>query len=152
SNYVMLNTGQPTHAFDAGKISKNAETLEIIIREAADGEKVTILTGETVTLKKNMYVIADATKGDALDVCGVKGGLGTGVTNETADLFVSVGNYDPVLLRRTAQSLKIFTDASLRFQNNLSPEIAAFGMRDLLKMITDVAGGTIEGVIDDYAM
>lgn len=151
SNFVMLNMGQPTHAFDADKITWDGEVLKIDIRAAKEGEEVTILSGEKHTLGKDMYVIADGTKGVALDIAGIKGGLESGVTENTENIFISSGNYDGTLLRRTSQSLKIFTDAVSRFQNRPSPELTAYGMRDLVRLVKDVAGGELVGVIDEYA-
>lgn len=148
SNFVMLHIGQPTHAFDADKIGWDGDTLRIAIREAKDGEKLHILTGEELTLGKGMYVIADATRGNALDVAGIKGGRDTGITENTKTLFISSGNYDGTLLRKTAQKLSLFTDASQRFQNRPSPELTAYGMRDLLALIREVAGGEVLGVLD----
>lgn len=150
SNLVMLDIGQPNHAFDAGKLSQSGGKIAIDIRKANEGEKVTILSGEEYTLSENVYVIADAGSGVALDVAGIKGGLASGITEETKDLFISVGNYDAACLRKASQSLRLVTDASQRYQNGPSPELTLFGMRDVLHMIAEVAGGKLEGVIDVY--
>ncbi len=145
TNYVMLNLGQPAHAFDAAVSSH-----KIVIRKATQGEKVTTLTGDTYELTDRMYVFGNALTGEALDVAGIKGGQNSGVTEKTTDLFISIGNYDGTTIRKTAQGLKLFTDASSRFQNRPSPELTAYGMRDLLALLRDVAGGTLEGVVDIY--
>ena len=150
TNYVMLNLGQPTHAFDAGKIAWSGDVLKIDIRSAKEGEKMQILSGEEYTLTPDMFVIADATSGNALDLAGLKGGLASGITDTTTDLFVSVGNYDGTLIRKMSQKLKLFTDASQRFQNRPSPELCVYGMRDLLQLLAAVAGGEVVGVIDVY--
>ncbi|MEN9390137.1 MAG: hypothetical protein RLZZ283_237 [Candidatus Parcubacteria bacterium] len=145
TNYVMLNLGQPTHAFDALKSSS-----KIAIRKAKAGETVTTLSGETYELSEKMHVFANVETGEVLDVAGIKGGLNSGVTESTTSIFISVGNYDGTTIRKTAQALKLFTDASSRFQNRPSPELTAYGMRDLLALIAEVAGGTLEGVVDTY--
>lgn len=150
SNFVMLNIGQPTHAFDAGKISKSGEVLQVDIREAKKGERVLLLSGDEKELKEKVYIFADGTNGTPLDIAGIKGGMDSGVTDATTDLFISVGNYDGTLLRKSAQSMQVFTDASQRFQNRPSPELTAYGMRDLLAMISEVAGGELVGIIDIY--
>ncbi|MDB5245421.1 MAG: Phenylalanine--tRNA ligase [Parcubacteria group bacterium] len=152
TNYVMLNIGQPMHAFDLAKIAEDAEggVTSISIRRAAAGEQVTVLTGETYTLTTNMFVIADATSGAALDIAGLKGGMASGITEATTDLLVSVGTYEGTAIRKMSQALKLWTDASLRYQNKISPELGAYGMRDILKLITDVAGGKVVGVVDVY--
>ncbi len=151
TNYVMLNIGQPMHAFDAGKITKDASgTLSIAIRPAQNGEKITILSGEEYALTEDAFVIADDTRGTALDIAGIKGGALSGITQTTTDLFISVGNYDGTRIRKTSQRLKIFTDAVQRYQNRPSSELCAYGMRDILALITEVAGGEILGVVDVY--
>lgn len=150
TNYVMLDLGQPLHAFDAGKITRDGEVLRITIRESASGEKITLLTGEEYELSQGIYVIADKTSGSALDVAGIKGGMVSGITEGTVDLFVSVGNYDGTLVRKASQRLKIFTDASQRYQNRPTPELTAYGMRAILALIKEVAGGELVGVVDVY--
>lgn len=150
TNYVTLNVGQPLHAFDAGKIAKKDSVLHIGVRQAQEGESITALTGETYTLPTGALVICEANEGTALDIAGVKGGMHSAITAETTELFVSVCNFDGPTIRKTAQTLNLFTDASLRFQNKISPELAPYGMRDVLALILDVAGGEVVGVNDLY--
>lgn len=150
SNFVMLNTGQPSHAFDAGKISKSGDVLKIDIRQAKKSEKVRLLSGEEKELNEKAYIFADGTKGTPLDLAGIKGGMDSGVSDSTTELFISAGNYDGTLIRKSAQAMNVFTDASQRFQNRPSPELTAYGMRDLLALISEVAGGELVGVIDIY--
>lgn len=151
TNYVTLNMGQPLHAFDARKIAWHDGKLHITVRGAGKDEKITALTGETYTLPEGALVIAEAVEGTALDIAGIKGGAASAITEDTTDLFVSVANFDGPAVRKTAQSLNLFTDASLRFQNKISPELAAYGMRDVLALIQEVAGGEVLGVNDVYA-
>ncbi|MEK9160577.1 MAG: phenylalanine--tRNA ligase subunit beta [Patescibacteria group bacterium] len=150
SNYVMLDIGQPSGAFDLAKLKPENGVYKIDIRRAAQGEKFLALTGETYELSDTMFVFSDAVGGLVMDVAGVKGGKESGVTEATTDLFLSVGNYDGTLIRRTAQKLHLFTDASSRFQNRPSPELTAYGMRDILALLAEVTGGTVEGVVDFY--
>lgn len=150
TNAVMLNIGQPLHAFDLGKISKDGDVARITIRRAQEGEEVSVLSGDTYTLTPDTFVIADSTSGTALDIAGLKGGLHSGVDEKTVDLFISVGTYDGTLIRKTSQKLKLWTDASLRYQNRPSAELCAYGMRDIIKLITDIAGGELVGVVDVY--
>lgn len=150
TNFVTLNMGQPLHAFDAKKIEWHNGVLNIGVRGAKENEEITVLTGETYTLPKGALVISEAKSGTALDIAGVKGGAASAITNNTTDLFVSVCNFDGATIRKTAQALNLFTDASVRFQNKISPELAAYGMRDILALITEVAGGTVVGVNDVY--
>ena len=148
-NYVMLDIGQPSGGFDLGKLAQENGVTKIDIRRAKKGEKITVLTGEEYELPENSFVFADA-QGQLLDIAGIKGGLSSGVTESTTDLFISAGNYDGTLLRKTAQALKLFTDASSRFQNRPSPELTAYGMRAILDLVKEVAGGEVVGVVDFY--
>ncbi|MBV9349779.1 MAG: phenylalanine--tRNA ligase subunit beta [Patescibacteria group bacterium] len=150
TNYLTLDMGQPMHAFDARKISWSGDILKIDIRRSEENEKVRILSGEEYLLPAGTLVIADGTSGEALDIAGIKGGFASGITDETTDLFISVGNYDGPLIRRTAQALKLFTDASTRYQNKPSPELVAYGMQRAAKLFADLAGGALSGVIDLY--
>lgn len=151
TNYVMLNIGQPLHAFDAGKLGKGADGKYVIgVRGAKSGESITTLTGETYTLPEGTTLITDATDQSAIGIAGVKGGMGAKVDEHTTDLVIESANFDGTRTRKTSQQLKLWTDASLRYQNKLSPELTSYGMRDVLALITDVAGGTVEGIVDIY--
>lgn len=150
TNYVTLNMGQPLHAFDANKIHWNDGALQIAVRETEEGEKIVVLSGEEYLLPKGTVVIAEALSGKPLDIAGIKGGTVAAIDERTSDIYVSVANFDGTSVRRTAQALKLFTDASLRFQNRPSPWLCAYGMRDVLALITEVAGGKVAGVVDEY--
>ena len=150
TNFVTLNMGQPLHAFDAGKIARTDGRLVVGIRHARDGEQVVSLSGETYTLTERMLVICEGKDGKALDIAGIKGGADTGVDEGTTELLVSVANFDGTTTRQTAQTLKLWTDASQRFQNKLSPDLVAYGMRDILALIQEIAGGEVVGVADVY--
>ncbi len=151
TNYVMLNIGQPLHAFDAGKLLDTVDGKKSIsVRAAHGGEKITTLTGEEYTLTPATLLIADGVSGAALGIAGVKGGTRAGITEATTDLIIESANFDGTRVRKTSQALKLWTDASLRFQNTLSPEFAAYGMRDVVALILELAGGELQGVVDSY--
>lgn len=150
TNYVMLNIGQPLHAFDASKLASKDGTYAIGVRSAKEGETITTLSNDTYTLTPSITLITDAHADAAIALAGVKGGKHAEVDANTTDIIVESANFDGTTTRRAAQALKLFTDASLRFQNRPSPELAAFGMRDVLALITSIAGGTVEGVTDVY--
>ena len=150
TNYVTFDIGQPLHAFDADKIAQDNGVLAIRIRETDEGEKITTLSGDDFDLPKGTIVIAEAGSGKPLDIAGVKGGAASAITEDTKDLYVSVANFDGTAIRKTAQKLKLWTDASQRFQNKPSPELTAYGMRAVLELIQQVAGGELEGVVDVY--
>ncbi len=154
TNYVMLNIGQPLHAFDASKLSNPPAggdgAVAIGIRNAKRGEKITTLSNEVYELSENIVVITDAHADAPIALAGIKGGKLAEVTMDTTDLVIESANFDGTTTRRAAQALKLFTDASLRFQNRPSPELAAYGMRDVLALITLIAGGEVECVVDEY--
>lgn len=150
TNYVMLNIGQPLHAFDAGKLEMKDGKYTILVRGAKESEKITTLSGEDFTLPKGTLLITDAHSSQAIGIAGVKGGKSAEVSASTTDLIVESANFDGTSIRRIAQALRLSTDASQRFQNRPSPELAAYGMRDVLALITDIAGGEVVGVVDEY--
>ncbi|TSD04936.1 MAG: phenylalanyl-tRNA synthetase beta chain [Parcubacteria group bacterium Greene0714_7] len=147
-NYVLLDIGQPSGAFDLAKIKDDNGVVKVDIRRAKAGEKIKVLTGEEYTLTEEMFTFSDAVGGSLLDIAGIKGGFSSGVTSETKDLFISAGNYDGTLIRKASQKLKLFTDASQRFQNRPSPELTVYGMQAILSLIKQVAGGEVVGVVD----
>lgn len=150
TNYVMLNIGQPLHAFDAAKLTKKDGSHSIMVRAARSGEKITTLSGEEFELSPGIQLITDAHTGVPIAIAGVKGGKVAEVTADTTDIIVESASFDGTTTRRAAQALKLFTDASQRFQNRPSPDLAAYGMRDVLALILEIAGGHVVGTIDAY--
>lgn len=151
TNYVMLDVGQPLHAFDAAKLVAREGRYAIAVRPATEGESITTLTGETYKLPEGTLLITDGNnEGLPLGLAGVKGGNHAGVTTETTDLVIEAANFDGPRVRKTAQSLKLFTDASSRFQNKPSPALVSYGMRDVIALIQKVAGGTLVDVVDVF--
>ncbi len=143
TNYVLFNSGQPVHAFDIAKIEKG-----IVVRPARNGERLVTLSGEECELSEEALVIADYLQPIAL--AGVKGGKTAEVTEETKDILIEVGNFDPVSVRKTARKFNLLTDAAKRFENDLTPAIVAAALSEIISIILDVAGGTVEGVFDYY--
>lgn len=150
TNYVMLNIGQPLHAFDAGKLSNKDGVYAIGVRGALEAEPITTLTGETYLLPEGTLVITDFGNGLPIGIAGVKGGKAAELTETTTDIIIESANFDGTLVRRTSQALKLWTDASLRFQNKPAAELVAYGMREVLTLIQEIAGGTLVGVTDIY--
>jgi phenylalanyl-tRNA synthetase beta chain len=150
TNYVMLDIGQPLHAFDADKLEYKNGSYGLTARRTLEGEKFTSLTGDEYALPEDTLLIVDSHTDAGLDLGGVKGGKQAQVTETTKDLVIEAANFDGTLIRRTAQALKLFTDASTRFQNRPSAELVAYGMRDVLALITEIAGGEVIGVTDAY--
>lgn len=151
TNYVMLNIGQPLHAFDAGKLTAREGAYAIDVRGAAESEKITTLTGEEYRLPAGTLLITDANAdGAPIGIAGVKGGQAASIDETTTDIILESANFDGTQVRKTAQALKLFTDASSRFQNKPSPALAAYGMRDIIALVEKVAGGELLGVVDAY--
>ncbi len=138
TNYVMLLTGQPLHAFDYDKISSPPE---IIIRQARQGEKIVTLEKKAYSLDEQIMVIADAQ--DPIAIAGIKGGEKAEVDLHTKNIVLESANFFGPAIRRASQKLKLRTDASWRFEHSLTPELAQYGMEQLLSLITQIAGGEI---------
>lgn len=151
TNYVMLDIGQPLHAFDADKITARDGVYAISVRGALEEEKITTLSGDEYALPEGVLVITDKNADQAIGIAGVKGGKAAEITESTTDIIIEAANFDGTLVRKTAQALKLWTDASQRFQNRPSPQLASYGMRDVLALITDIAGGELVGVVDVHA-
>ncbi len=110
TNYVMLDCGQPMHAFDADKIKG-----DMSIRYANDGEKLTLLDGREVALDSAVLVIADSE--GALDIAGIKGGKKAEVDNNTKNIILTAGNFDASYIRKTSQKVGIKNDSTKRYEN-----------------------------------
>ncbi len=146
TNLTMYNSGQPAHVFDLARV----KDLKLKVRNAEKGEKMTLLGGVEKTLDDTMMVIADD-YGNGLDIAGIKGGKYAELTDETTDIILECANFDPTSVRKTAQALNIFTDARKRFENDLSPELAAYGMRELSALIAEMCPEAIfEDIVDVY--
>ena len=143
ANYVMFDIGQPTHIFDADKVSG-----EIIVRMAEEGEKTTLLTGEEVSLKAQDLVIAD--NSGILGIAGVKGGKRAEVTKETKNIIIESANFDPVSIRHTSTRLNLRTDASKRFENEITPVRAEKGINEICRLISEIHSEARFGKVGDY--
>ena len=143
TNYVMLEVGQPLHAFDFSRIGGR----RIIVRRTRPGESITTLDGSARPLAPDVLVIADAE--EAVAVGGVMGGAASEVSDGTTTILLEAANFNPASLRRTSATLKLRTDASQRFEKGLSPELAMVGVRRATRLILELAGGrAAPGVID----
>lgn len=145
TNLTMFNCGQPCHAFDLGKVQQG-----IVVRTANNGEKITLLTGEEKELNDSMAVISDTTS-NTLAVAGVKGGKFAEVNNETTDILIEVANFEPTSVRKTAKALNIQTDSTKRFENDLSPELVPYAMRELSALLVEMFPEAVfEEIVDIY--
>jgi len=150
TNYVMWETGQPVHAFDFDKLVSNQNGIkEFIIRNAKQGEKIITLDNREFELDEDILVISDKEK--ALDIAGIKGGIVSGIDEHTQNIVLSVCNFNQVIIRRSSKKLGLRTDASLRFENGLSPEKVGEAMEKLSQLIAQITGGKIsEDILEVY--
>ena len=150
TNYVMLESGQPLHAFDY-HLLKGAGTnpSKIVIRRASEGEKFTTLDGKERTLMDQMLLIADETK--ALALAGVMGGKNSEINANTTDVLIESAYFKPQNIRATSKKLELRTDSSYRFERGGDVEICDWASRRAAQLICDLAGGQILGhAIDNF--
>ena len=143
-NYVMLETGQPLHAFDYDKL----EEQKLIVRRAKKGESITTLDDQKVSLTPDMLIIADAKH--PLAIAGIKGGKLAEVDRHTKRIVVEAANFDPISIYKTSRAIGILTDASARFSRTLSPELATLGIIRANMLLREIIGVSPKGVIDLY--
>lgn len=145
TNYVMLEYGQPLHAFDLDEIQEH----KVLVRSATEGEEFTSLDGQRHQLERPMLVIADPKR--AIGLAGIMGGLNSEMTEETTSVLLEAATFNAINTRRTAGKLKLRTEASIRFEKGLNPELAARGLLRATKLILETAGGTASrGVFDVF--
>lgn len=147
TNYVMFHLGQPLHAFDAKKLSAQEGKYEIGVRMAHAGEQITTLTDDTYTLTPEDTLIIDRTTDTPIGIAGVKGGAHARVDESTTDLILESASFDRIAVRKTAQRLKLRTDASARYENGVPALLTGYGIVEVVRLITEVAGGTLEGYV-----
>src|SRR5207237_8901690 len=135
SNFVMLEFGQPTHAFDAGRLRGS-----INVRLARDGEKFLALDRKTYLLQAHHLVVADQER--AVGIAGVMGGEDTGVTDSTKNILLEAAYFLPASIRRTARELNLPSDASYRFERAVDPEMVLRASARATELIREIAGGT----------
>ena len=134
TNYVMLELGQPMHAFDRSEIQGG-----IVVRMAGKDEKLVLLDGQEVSLTDDTLVIADHEKPVA--IAGVMGGEHSGVSPRTRDLILEAAYFDPILLAGKARYYGLHTDASHRFERGVDPELARQAMERATALLMDIVGG-----------
>jgi phenylalanyl-tRNA synthetase beta chain len=145
TNYVMLELGQPLHAFDADTLAGR----QIIVRRAGFEERITTLDGIERELNPSMLVIADAER--AVAVAGVMGGAETEISLSTKNVLLESANFDPLSIRKTSRALGLSSEASYRFERGADLEMTLYACNRVAALIQAVAGGTIyRGVIDVY--
>lgn len=146
TNYVMLECGQPLHAFDQKLLAEG----RIVVRHPRQGEKILTLDGVERALEPEMLVIADAAK--PMAVAGVMGGEHSGITEETTDVLLESANFRPAAIRATSKKLGMLSESAYRFMRGVDAELAEFGSRRAAKLMVELAGATLlAGVADARA-
>ena len=134
TNYVLMELGQPLHAFDGGKVEGSVR-----VRQATAAEKLTLLNEQEVELSENVMVIADDQK--ALAIAGIMGGLSSAVSDDTTEIFLESAFFDQLYIAGRARSFGLHTDASQRYERGVDFELPMTAMHRASQLIADLAGG-----------
>ncbi len=145
TNYVMLETGQPLHAFDLDKISHR----KIIIKRAQKGDRITTLDDERYGLDKNILVIADSKR--PIAIAGIKGGKKAGIDKKTRDIVLESANFNAKTVRKGSKTIDLKTDASWRFEHGIDLNLTETAIKRASYLIQELAKGKVcEGLVDFY--
>ncbi len=145
SNYVMLELGQPTHAFDFDKVRGAA----IVVRSPRDGERLTTLDGTVRELNASHLVVADAEVASSL--AGTMGGEESEVSDSTMTVLVEVAAWDPATVMKMSRGFDLHSEASSRFERGVDPNLPPAANHRMCRLLSEIAGGTITGdLIDVY--
>lgn len=145
TNYVMFGLGQPTHVYDADKFKPEGNTWHFGVRMAKGEGKVKTLGGEEYEIDETVQLIVNEADGAIAGIAGIKGGAYAELTPETTTIIVEAGNFDASITRKAAQKLRLKTDASRRFENGVSTNIVPYAISEVVALILELAGGTLEG-------
>ena len=143
TNYILHGVGQPLHSFDADKVKGN----KVVVRSAKEGSKFVTLDGVERTLTDRDLMICNVE--EPMCIAGVFGGLDSGVTEHTKNVFLESATFHPTWIRKTARRFGLNTDASFRYERGLDPNQTVDVMKRAALLIQEVAGGTITGAIQD---
>ena len=143
TNYVMFELGQPLHAFDYEKVNDKT----IVVRRAKKGEKIVTLDGDSHNLKEEMLVIADSKV--PMAVAGIKGGLESGINEKTSLIVLESACFEGGNNRNTASELELKSQATLRFEKNLKPQLCEVAFNRAIHLIRDITGGEISSRVVD---
>ncbi len=145
SNFVLYELGQPLHAFDADEITGQC----VVVRTLKEGTKFTTLDEVERSLSEDDLMICNTETG--MCIAGVFGGIQSGVTGKTRNIFLESAYFDPVYIRRTSKRHGLNTDASFRFERGADPEMTLLALKRAAIMIREIAGGKISSdIVDEY--
>lgn len=142
TNYVMLELGQPLHSFDLSAVKE-----KIVVRNAREGEKLTVLSGEELTLKDNTLIIADAEK--ALGLAGIFGGLSSGISDKTVDVLFESAFFSPDAIKGRARQYGLATDASHRFERGVDPQLQRLAIERATELLLQIGGGKAGPLVEN---
>jgi phenylalanyl-tRNA synthetase beta chain len=143
TNYVLFETGQPLHAFDAAEITGN----KVVVKTMPEGYKFVTLDEEERELDKNDLVVCNGEEG--MCIAGVFGGIKSGVKDSTTDIFLESAYFNPVYVRKTARRHGLNTDASFRFERGVDPLNVVYALKRAALLIKEIAGGQISSDVVD---
>lgn len=145
TNFVMMETGQPLHAFDFDRLAEN----RIVVRAARQGEVFTTLDDREHRLDEEMLMICDGEKPVALG--GVMGGLNSEIEDSTTRVLIESAYFNPACIRKTSKKTALSTDAAYRFERGTNPEGVLFALNRAASLITSLGNGNlVDGIIDEY--
>lgn len=139
TNYVLLEMGQPMHAFDLDKLQGAVQ-----VRMANNGEKLTTLDEKEITLSDDTLVIADDS--GAIALAGIMGGLSTSVTDETSSIFFECAHFAPLAITGKARKYGLHTDSSMRFERGVDPQLPERALNRALSLLVEIAGGEVSAI------
>ena len=141
TNYVLLELGQPMHGFDLAKLDG-----EIVVRMAAEGEKLTLLDGQEITLHDDSLLIAD--RSGPLALAGIMGGEGSGVTDQSQNILLESAFFSPTAIIGKARSYGLHTDSSHRFERGVDPELQRNAMERATELLLAICGGEPGAIVE----
>ncbi len=156
TNYILFLFGQPLHAFDLDKLKNADGVAHIVVRAAAEGERLTTLDGEDRALSSDMTVISTPELG-AVALAGVMGGLDTEVTDGTVDILLEAATFEPGRTSRTSRNLGLFSESSMRYERGVDDHGIEERSAAAAALMVEVAGGSVsaavrngEGIVDEW--
>ncbi len=152
TNFVMFNMGQPLHAYDRDLLKEDG-VWKIVVRNAKSGENLTALDNKEYILDEEDLLIVDGNTNLPLGIAGIKGGKACEISSKTKHIILEAANFDSISVRRTAKKLSLRTDASVRFENEITPDLTLRALKEVSDLIFSIAKTDktqVEGLADVY--
>lgn len=145
TNYVLLELGQPMHAFDCAKLQGGG----IVVRTAVTGEHLVLLNGQSITLQSGQLIIADQQQ--PLALAGIMGGEPSGVSTATRAIFLESAYFEPTQISKTARFFGLSSDSSYRFERGVDPTLQVRAIERATELLLTIVGGKAQAIIDETA-